>query len=69
MGPGGRVLVADPDTSSLYGSLFDISMLVLFGGRLRTQDDLRGLFVKSGLALTRAVATQSTLSLVEGRPS
>jgi hypothetical protein len=69
MGPGGRVLVVDPDTSSLYGSLFDISMLVLFGGRLRTQDDLRGLFVKSGLALTRAVTTQSTLWLVEGCPS
>lgn len=69
MGPGGRVLVADPDTSSLYGRLFDISMLVLFGGRLRTQDDLRGLFVSSGLALTRAANTRSTLSLVEARSS
>lgn len=64
--PDGRVLVADPDTSSLYGSLFDIAMLVIFGGRLRTDAELRELFAGAGLTLTRTISTQSTLRLVEG---
>jgi hypothetical protein len=66
--PDGRVLVADPDTSSLYGSLFDIAMLVIFGGRLRTDAELQELFAGAGLTLTRTLDTRSTLRLVEGIP-
>jgi hypothetical protein len=68
MAPDGRVLVADPDTSSLYGSLFDIAMLVIFGGRLRTDAELQELFAGAGLTLTRTIGTRSTLRLVEGIP-
>lgn len=68
MAPEGRVLVADPDTSSLYGSLFDIAMLVIFGGRLRTDAELQELFAGAGLTLTRTMGTRSTLRLVEGIP-
>jgi hypothetical protein len=67
MAPGARVLVADPDTSTLYGSLFDLSMLTIFGGRLRTEAALRELFASAGLAFTRSIPTRSTLSLVEGQ--
>jgi hypothetical protein len=68
MAPEGRVLVADPDTSSLYGSFFDIGMLVIFGGRLRTDAALQELFAGVGLTLTRTIGTRSTLRLVEGIP-
>ena len=68
MAPEGRVLVADPDTSSLYGSFFDIGMLVIFGGRLRTDTELQELFADAGLTLTRTIGTRSTLRLVEGIP-
>jgi len=66
--PEGRVLVADPDTSSLYGRFFDIGMLVIFDGRLRTDAELRELFTSAGLTLTRTLGTRSTLRLVEGIP-
>jgi O-methyltransferase len=68
MAPQGRVLVADPDTSSLYGRFFDIGMLVIFDGRLRTDAELRELFTGAGLTLTRTIGTRSTLRLVEGVP-
>ena len=66
MAQDGRVLVADPDTSSLYGSLFDIAMLAIFDGRLRTEAELRELFAGAGLTLSRMIETRSTLRLVEG---
>lgn len=68
MPPDGCILVADPDTSSLYGRLFDIAMLGIFDGRLRTDAELRELFASTGLVLTRTITTRSTLRLVEGRP-
>src|SRR5262249_58966158 len=68
MAPGGRVLVADPDTSSLYGRFFDLGMLVIFDGRLPTDAELRELFASAGLTLSRTLGTCSTLRLVEGAP-
>jgi predicted transcriptional regulator len=63
-----RILIADPDTSSLYDRLFDITMLSIFDGRLRTNTELRDLFASAGLVLTRIIPTRSTLRLAEGRP-
>lgn len=68
MVPQSRILIADPDTSSLYGRLFDIAMLGIFDGRLRTDAELQELFANAGLVLTRTITTRSTLRLVEGRP-
>lgn len=68
MSPESHVLIADPDTSSLYGRLFDIAMLGIFDGRLRTDDALRELFAGAGLMVTRTIPTRSTLRLVEGKP-
>lgn len=53
---------------SRYGSFFDIGMLVIFGGRLRTDAELQELFAGAGLMLTRTIDTRSTLHLVEGIP-
>ncbi len=71
MGPQGRVLVADPDLTSLYGILFDLAMLVAFGSesRIRTETEMRDLFASAGLKLTRTMATTSALCLVEGVPA
>jgi hypothetical protein len=68
MSPKSHILIADPDTSSLYGRLFDIAMLGIFDGRLRTDAELQELFASAGLVLTRTIPTRSTLRLVEGRP-
>ncbi|MBX9252498.1 hypothetical protein H1Q63_00590 [Desmonostoc muscorum CCALA 125] len=70
MKPHSRVLVADPDITSLYGRLFDISMLTVFGSgsRIRTPAELRDLFASAGLKLTRTLSTPSALLLVEGVP-
>jgi hypothetical protein len=41
----------------------------VFGGRLRSEQEIRALFAGAGLALTRTVPTRSTLRLFEGRPT
>jgi hypothetical protein len=71
MGPQGRVLVADPDLTSLYGACFDMLMLGVFGSgsRIRTEAELRDLFTRAGFTLTRTMATSSTPLLVEGVPA
>lgn len=68
MAPGGRILVAEPDTSSPYGRLLDMHMLVNFGGRLRTDAELRALLVQNGFTPGRTITTGSstTLRLLEG---
>lgn len=69
MPPESRLLIADPDpSSSLYGRLFDIAMLGIFDGRLRTDVELQELFASAGLRVTDTIPTRSTLRLVEGRP-
>jgi hypothetical protein len=68
MRPQGRILVADPESHSLYGKSLDMFMLVMFGSRLRSNAEVRELFAQTGFQLTRAVETCSTLRLLEGVP-
>jgi hypothetical protein len=70
MHPNGRVLVADPDPTSQYGSLLDMLMLVVFGSgsRIRSEAELRELFASAGFGLTRTLATPPTLRLAEAVP-
>ena len=69
MNKNGRVLVVDsvvpPGNEPGYVKLLDIEMLII-GGRERTKTDFSSIFRKSGLKLTRVVATKSPLSIVEG---
>ena len=69
MNKNGRVLVVDsvipPGNDPGYVKLLDIEMLVI-GGRERTKADFAEIFHKSGLKLTRVLATKSPLSIVEG---
>jgi hypothetical protein len=68
MAPQGRVLVADPESTSLYGKLLDMFMLMVQGGRLRTNAEIQALFAQTGFQLNRAVETRSALRLLEGVP-
>lgn len=68
-----RVLVVDrvilSDRSSVEARLFDVNMLVVVGGRERTEAEHRALFQAAGFRLTRTVPTASPVSLVEGKPA
>lgn len=63
--PGGRLLVAEPDPSSLYGRLYDVFMLMAHGTRLRSESEMGQLLADSGLKLTRTIGTRSALRLFE----
>ncbi len=44
----------------------DLQMLVMNGGRQRTEEDYRRLYAAAGLQLTRVIPTSSVFSIVEG---
>jgi hypothetical protein len=67
--PDGRLLVAEPDPSTLYGRLYDVFMLMAHGTRLRSEVEMQDLFTMSGFKLARTVGTRSTLRLFEGVPA
>ncbi len=49
-----------------FGKIQDLEMLLIPGGRERTEDEYRELLAASGFRLTRVVATRSPMSIVEG---
>lgn len=67
--PNGRVIliesVIQPGNQPDFGKLIDIEMLVLPGGKERTEEQFRALFAAAGFKLTRVVPTQSPLSVIE----
>ena len=73
LGPKGKVLVVDnvipPGNEPHWGKMLDINMLVLTGGRERTEKDFASLFAKAGFRLERVIATAGPLSIVEGAVS
>ena len=66
----GRVLVVEcvvPEgDESSFSKLLDLNMLVMNGGRERTQAEFQELFDAAGLRITRVLPTLSPLSVVEG---
>jgi O-methyltransferase domain/Dimerisation domain len=51
-----------------FGSLLDLNMLVMSGGRERTLDEYRRLFEASGFSLVRVIPTLAPLSILEALP-
>jgi hypothetical protein len=51
-----------------FGKLLDLHMMVLLGGRERTEAEYRRLFAAHGFRLTCIVPTAGDVSVVEGRP-
>ena len=71
MAPHARILVADPDGRSSFGKLYDMLMLMVSAGRLRTEAEVQALFAQTGFTLTPAIETRSMtgLRLLEGVPA
>lgn len=71
--PGGKLLVADsviqPGNDPSFGKILDIEMLLLPGGRERTEQQFRELFSAAGWRLSRVIHTPSPVSIVEGVPA
>ena len=70
MTPGGRVLVIEsvvPEGNEpSFAKLMDLNMLVMTGGRERTEAEFRALYDRAGFDLTRVVPTAGPLSVIEG---
>jgi hypothetical protein len=70
MKPGGRLFVIEAtiparNEPSLH-KLMDINMLVMTGGRERTEAEYRSLFDASGFDVTRVTVTPTELAVLEG---
>jgi ubiquinone/menaquinone biosynthesis C-methylase UbiE len=69
----GKALVVDtvvpPGNDPHWSKLLDVNMLVLTGGRERTQNDFAQLFARAGLSLQRVVPTACPLSVIEAIPA
>ena len=67
--PGGKVvaveMVIPPDNQPSPAQAMDINMLVLLGGRERTEEQYRRLFDTTGFRLERIIPTQSAFSVIE----
>ena len=72
MAPEGRVVLLEsvllPRNQPDFGKLIDIEMLLMPGGRERTEEEFRALFDRAGFTPTRIVPTESPLSVIEARP-
>jgi hypothetical protein len=56
-----------PETSEPHFSKFiDLNMLIMTGGRERTEAEFRKLYEDSGFKVTRVVPTESPFSVIEG---
>jgi O-methyltransferase domain/Dimerisation domain len=69
MAERGKLLVIEtviaPGSEPSFGKLFDLHMMVVTGGRERTEAEYRALFARAGFQLTRVIPTQSVASVVE----
>ncbi len=69
--PQGKVIlletVLQPGSQPDLGKLIDLEMLMMPGGRERTEAEFAALFAGAGFELARVVPTRSPLSVVEAR--
>ncbi|MDT4969259.1 MAG: hypothetical protein QOJ64_3996 [Acidobacteriota bacterium] len=70
MADDGRLLLIEaviaPGNEPSLGKLMDINMLVLPGGRERTEKEYAELFSRVGFRLTKVTPTESPVSVIEG---
>lgn len=69
----GRLLIVEtvipPGNAPSLGKLFDLEMLVLVGGKERTEEEYRDLLRRSGFRTTRVISTQVAESVIEAAPA
>jgi hypothetical protein len=59
--------VLQPGNAPDLGKLIDLEMLMMPGGRERSESEFRALFNSAGFELTRVIPTRSPLSVIEAR--
>ncbi len=71
MRPESKLLVIEsvipPGNEPFHGKFLDLHMLLIPGGKERTENEYRTLFERAGFDLTRIVPTGTEVSIVEGR--
>jgi O-methyltransferase domain/Dimerisation domain len=72
VGEAGRLLVVEgvvpPGNGPSFTKMLDLNMLVIPGGKERTEAEYRELYEKAGFRLTRVVPTRAEVSVIEGAP-
>ena len=58
--------VVPPHDEMHFAKFMDLNMMVMTGGKERTEGEFRKLYEASGFKLTRIVATESPFSVIEG---
>jgi hypothetical protein len=70
MSPGGRLLVVEmiipPGNEPAVAKLLDLEMLVITGGRERTEEEFKTLFGACGIEMSRVIPTQENICIIEG---
>jgi SAM-dependent methyltransferase len=73
MAENGRVLVVDmvvpKNGAKCFSKLLDLNMLVMTGGRERTETEFRSLLDASGYKLTKIIPTMAPQSVIEAIPN
>jgi hypothetical protein len=63
-----ELIIPEAGPGALLGSLLDLHMLVVHGGRERTRQEFAHILRASGYELNRVVATLTPISIVEALP-
>ncbi len=61
-------MVVKPRNEPQMAKWLDLNMMVIPGGRERTEAEYREMYAKAGFELTRVVPTPTEVSVIEGRP-
>lgn len=61
-------MVVEPGNAYQPAKWLDLNMLVLPGGRERTEAEYREIYARAGFRLERVVPTPTEVSVIEGRP-
>jgi hypothetical protein len=59
-------MIVPPGNEPSVAKLLDLEMLVTTGGRERTEEEFRELFVSSGLSFNQIIPTKENVSVIEG---
>ena len=63
-----ELMIPEMGPGALLGSLLDLQMLVVHGGRERTKDEFEALLRGSSYKLERVIATPTPISIIEALP-
>lgn len=73
MKPNGRLLLVEtvilPGNAPDFGKLLDLNMLVIPGGKERTEQEYRELYASAGFRLSSITPTTAGVSIIEGVPA